>query len=327
MIKAFNYSDVFGGQERYLSELAKWMILRNYGFKFEGRPIGLIASSIDNTSASVHLYNGNSALYKSIRGVDRSVLNVYVQHSHIDDGQQILWRRWVRKALVRLLLLKFDLVVRVCDAALPSKYAPGKIVTIYNGVDVPESSGGRKGCQAKRWLMVGGVTANKNQKLAIDALKCCPSATLTIVGNGPERKSLELYAMNIGVSDRVFWEGFVEDPERYYQECDVLLMLSHYEAFPYVVLEAMAHGMPVVATRVGGVPEILNQQNGILLNDWSVKELVDSVNMLSMVAERYESISRCAVETIRQGFTRDHCFGKLLDCIQQRIKQKSKDQL
>jgi sugar transferase (PEP-CTERM/EpsH1 system associated) len=91
------------------------------------------------------------------------------------------------------------------------------------------------------------------------------SARLIIVGDGPERQELEAFARLLGIADRVIFTGHVSNVQPYYAIADVLANASHSEGSPYVLLEAMANGVPVVATNVGGVPEILNDEESALL--------------------------------------------------------------
>jgi glycosyltransferase involved in cell wall biosynthesis len=322
-----NNANVIGGQEIYLKRLGLWLRGRGYRVSYIGEPdIGLSGAGVNasDLASVVNIYNGNSALYSTLRESVNGLVNVYVHHSDINDNQQALWRRWVRKILVKLLLVRFDLVVRVCNKALPDWYAPNKIVTIYNGIDIEPSVVPRAPRSATKWLMVGGVTENKNQKLAIEALVQCPEATLTIVGDGPAKAALEAYCAELGVTSRVLWVGFVENPGCYYEVCDVLLVLSHYEAFPYVVLEAMAKGMPVLAVPVGGVPEILSEHNGILLHSSEKKEVIYALKKLAASPEDYASVSEQGIRTIRERFTQDQCFEQLVGHIERVMKLKKR---
>ncbi len=88
---------------------------------------------------------------------------------------------------------------------------------------------------------------------------------LLIVGEGPERGRVELRAVALGVADRLFFAGHIDDVRPYYALADVLALPSHSEGSPLVLLEAMAAGLPVVAARVGGVPEIAVADESALL--------------------------------------------------------------
>ena len=88
---------------------------------------------------------------------------------------------------------------------------------------------------------------------------------LLLVGDGPERQSLERAISALGVNDQVRLAGQVSDVAPYYAIADLIAMPSHSEGSPNVLLEAMAAGVPVVATNVGGVPEIATAEENALL--------------------------------------------------------------
>ncbi|HGS4561276.1 TPA: glycosyltransferase family 4 protein [Vibrio cholerae] len=316
----FNHSSVYGGQERYAESIIRGLRRNDYYCIFTGSGI----RHYDNYGHKPHqegiatiILNGNSALYRSLRFKKSGCSFVYVQHSDINDNQGPIWKRLIRKILVKILLQRVDLVVRVCDQALPENYAKGKVVTIYNGVSLPTLI--PRPNYHQKLLMVGALTINKNHCLAIRSLSLLPDATLTIVGDGPERKNLERLTHELGVAERVSFEGFVSDPSRYYQTHDLLLMLSFYEAFPYVVLEAMAAKCPVVSVKVGGVPEaITDGKDGWLLSGYSHTELADRVDAISRDSEAYAAISCAARNTIEKRFTEDHMVEQLLNEISKR---------
>ncbi len=91
------------------------------------------------------------------------------------------------------------------------------------------------------------------------------NARLIIIGDGPERPQLEAAAAACGVGARIVFTGQLSDVRAYYAVSDVLALPSHSEGSPYVLLEAMAAGLPVVATAVGGVPEMVTHEESALL--------------------------------------------------------------
>ncbi len=91
------------------------------------------------------------------------------------------------------------------------------------------------------------------------------SAKLVIVGEGPERGRLAASAASLGLSDRVIFIGEVGKVQPYYGAADVFVLPSHSEGSPYVLLEAMAARVPIVATAVGGVPEMVAHEDSAML--------------------------------------------------------------
>ncbi|XAL99526.1 glycosyltransferase [Phycisphaeraceae bacterium D3-23] len=110
--------------------------------------------------------------------------------------------------------------------------------------------------------VLGRLSAEKGTdrsiRLFADVRKAHPRATLHLIGNGPERGRLESVAQSLGVADGVTFHGWSVDPVPLLRAMDLLLSTSHREGMPNTLLEAMAIGVPIAATAVGGVPEMLD---------------------------------------------------------------------
>ena len=134
---------------------------------------------------------------------------------------------------------------------------------IRNGVRVSDVRPSKPEQYARgRWsiLSAGRLAKVKGLDLLVDmmALRSIPEMwDLHVLGIGPEEDGLRAYAVQIGVSKRVFFHGFRHDVERFVAHADCLAVPSHHEGIPYIILEAMGHGTPVVAASVGGIPEII----------------------------------------------------------------------
>ncbi|HEU4928899.1 MAG TPA: glycosyltransferase family 4 protein, partial [Candidatus Krumholzibacteria bacterium] len=93
-----------------------------------------------------------------------------------------------------------------------------------------------------------------------------PRLRLVVVGDGPDRSALESLARELSMADRVSFLGLRADVDVVLRAADALVLPSRTEALPTVLLEAMASGLPVVATRVGGVPEIVEEgRSGLMV--------------------------------------------------------------
>jgi glycosyltransferase involved in cell wall biosynthesis len=114
-------------------------------------------------------------------------------------------------------------------------------------------------------LLVGRLSHEKGHAdlirvaAALAAMPGAPRFRVVIVGDGPERENLIKLATQLGVTDRVTLAGFQRNTAPYYGMATVVAVPSHSEGSPNVVLEAMAAALPIVANRVGGVPEILEE--------------------------------------------------------------------
>lgn len=119
-------------------------------------------------------------------------------------------------------------------------------------------------------LSVARLTKEKNVSLAIEAMaeivKKHPKAGLVIVGDGPERKSLELRIKNYELSKNVKLEGWSDDVVSYYKSADCFLLTSNYEGYGMAVVEAMAAGLPVVMTDVGVAEDLVrDNETGLVV--------------------------------------------------------------
>ena len=147
-------------------------------------------------------------------------------------------------------------------------------------------------------LMVGNLVENKGQHLAIEALLHLPHFRLVLVGEGPQRANLERLSSNLHLSSRVQFLGQVAPVQLAlcYSAADLLLLPSSREGWPNVLLEAMACGTPVVATRVGGMTEIVRSPAaGQLMAERTVASLVQAVQALWGKLPARAAVRACAL--------------------------------
>ena len=115
----------------------------------------------------------------------------------------------------------------------------------------------------------------------LGATQGVPPFHVVIVGDGPERENLGKLAAQLGAANRVAFAGFQRDTSPYYALASVVAVPSHSEGSPNVVLEAMAAGLPIVANRVGGVPEILEEGiTGLMVEPRNPEAMAKALNQL-----------------------------------------------
>lgn len=129
-------------------------------------------------------------------------------------------------------------------------------------------------------ISVGNLVENKGHHIVIEALARLPDFRLVIAGEGPERSALEATAHQHNVSSRVQFLGRVDQTKlgQCYGAADILVLASSREGWPNVLLESMACGTPVVATDVGGVPEIVTSRSAGRL--MAARTATDAVNAI-----------------------------------------------
>ena len=196
--------------------------------------------------------------------------------------------------------LKDDLV----GLGVPSE----RIKVLRNGVDLrlfrpTDREAGRRslGLGRKTLLSIGGLVPRKAHDLVIRALTRLPEFDLIIVGDGPERSALVALAHELRVGDRVRFAGAVAQGElrQYYGAADALILASSREGWANVLLESMACGTPVVASNVGGTPEVVTApEAGVLMAKRTPEALADAVQRLF---EQYPD--RGATRRYAEGFS------------------------
>jgi glycosyltransferase involved in cell wall biosynthesis len=148
-------------------------------------------------------------------------------------------------------------------------------------------------------LSVGNLVENKGHHIAIETLVSLSDYRLVIAGEGSERRALEDLTKTLNVSSRVQFLGRVDQAQLAlcYGAADILVLASSREGWPNVLLESMACGTPVVATRVGGVPEIvISSSAGRLM---TARTAVDAVNAIKDLVAHMPT--RNQVRSLAQG--------------------------
>ncbi len=160
---------------------------------------------------------------------------------------------------------------------------PARVHVLRNGVDLsifrPKVQE-RLGKGRATLLSVGHLIQRKGHDLIIKALSYLPDVHLIIAGDGPERRPLERLTASLGFQDRVRFLGVVEHQALadLYSSVDLLVLASSREGWPNVLLEALACGTPVVATRNWGTPEIVSSPDaGCLVEQRTPEAIADAV--------------------------------------------------
>lgn len=153
-------------------------------------------------------------------------------------------------------------------------------------------------------LGVGRFTKEKGFDLLIEAFFAAkiPDWTLWLVGDGPERKSLESLASRLGIKERIVFWGRKENIGWFYENCGVFVLPSRHEGFPNSLLEAMMAGLPVIASDCDSGPSevIKNSINGFLVKSDSVEALSEALIRLTGDPELRKQVSTRAIEVDQQ---------------------------
>ena len=172
-----------------------------------------------------------------------------------------------------------------------------KLCVLPNGIapppDLPPAGGDTV-------LFVGRLFKVKAVDTLIDAMRRCPHERLVIVGDGPERSALEQQAREL---QNVVFAGMLAPDVvgDYLRRAKVLVLPSIEEGQPNVVMEAMRHGVPVIATRVGGVPDLVKDgRTGFLVEPGDPDALADRISALCADASLRRAMALAGLDEIRQ---------------------------
>jgi glycosyltransferase involved in cell wall biosynthesis len=222
-------------------------------------------------------------------------------------------KKIIRRKAERLASMKVQCAIAVSeivkkelisDAGFPAE----KVVLIHNGIDLSPVTLGDLAAKRRQLnlstgdfllVTVGRLAEIKNYPLVLKALararKFAPTLNLIMVGDGPERNKLEEISRNLGISQFVHFLGERKDVHDWLAISQAFVLPSFYEGISIALLEAMASGLTVIATRVGGNPEvIMNGINGYLVESEDIDGLSNLFINLAMDVARRDEIGHAA---------------------------------
>ncbi len=221
-----------------------------------------------------------------------------------------------------LCLPRYEAVICVSedlrDRCLARGVPADRCVLVENAIDTDEfarrtdtaTAKQRLGLPAERLVVgaVGRLSAEKGFDLLIRAthklLRAGHDLQLVIAGEGDAESELRALIAELGVGDRVWLAGYQADPRPLYEAMDVLALSSVREGLPNVVLEAMALGVPVVATRIAGVPRLVRDgETGVLVEPKSVEELTAGLARLLDDADERGRLAAAGRRTIETSYS------------------------
>jgi glycosyltransferase involved in cell wall biosynthesis len=236
-----------------------------------------------------------------LSGISPSIPWIAFHHGYTSTS----WRTGLYNELDRWSLKAAAQVVTVSRASLEQLRTKGvdikKIRVIHNAVpadcrgETVDTSHVRAlraslgiPAEQKVILSIGRLSKEKDQASLVDALselRGSFSPHLVIVGDGPERKAIMERVRILGLTNRVTVTGLQDHVRHFYSLADVVVISSRSEGSPNVLLEALALGVPIIATAVGGIPEMVNHgEHALLVQHGNRRQMADSIARI--LAER-----------------------------------------
>lgn len=230
--------------------------------------------------------------------------------------------RWAINRMDYVVAVSSDLFEFLNSLRIP----PTRYSLIHNGIDTEQVRRALVPSEARKQLgipsgpvtigAVGRLAAEKGFDLLISAIgelrRQGNDVQLVIVGDGEQRRGLEQQARQHGCEDIVHLVGHQADVIPFYEAFDIFALSSLREGLPNVVLEAMAMEVPVISTRVGGLVQLIDdQQTGILVDASDVAALTEGVGRLVNDAQLRKSLATSARQDVATRFSFSHRMQKI----------------
>jgi glycosyltransferase involved in cell wall biosynthesis len=262
----------------------------------------------------VHIHYGGRSVRWLARAATGAKIVLHV-HSRINELRDL--------SLVDFSAWGADLVV-AASQAVASRVVDRPVRVIYAGAGVPGGDAPAPRCPPSSEVVLGvagRLIVLKGIGYLLDAAAVLqrefPSLRVEIAGSGAQRRELEQKAEELGLASSVRFLGWVDDLASVLPRWDVLVMPSLEEGFPIAALDAMAAGLPVVGSAVGGVPELVEDgKTGWLVPPRDVEALASRIRLLLNNPEQRLAMGAAAQRRVRDHFSLAQMvesFGKLYD--------------
>ncbi|POA53424.1 MULTISPECIES: glycosyltransferase [unclassified Pseudomonas] len=277
------------------------------------RDLRKIAASRNFSFCIAHRFK---PIYIALLGTRLPVIGVHHAFSDYKRGSRKLFAGLFGK---RLSLLGVSDAVRDDMRACLPKWPAQRIQTLYNRIDLEAlqasqlnraAARAELGLPADAWIVgnVGRLHPDKDQAtllrgFAAAAAQLPQGSQLAILGTGRLDKDLKSLARELGIADRVLFLGQVPEARRYFRAFDVFALSSDHEPFGMVLLEAMAAGVPLLATACGGAKEVV-EGVGILFPLGDVEHLAQGLQHLAAMDEHQRRVcAELMLDRLRERFS------------------------
>lgn len=269
----------------------------------------------------IHCHSGGGGFYGRLAAFGLPIKKVFTAHGWSFRPGVPFFQKCISFVAEFLMKPLTDKVICVSsyDQKIGLKYGilnKEKSVVVHNGVDVPEAFS-KEEKEKINIIFVGRLSKPKRQDIFLDSISILTKdlkekITVNIFGSGENEELLRQKSSRFGLQSLVKFNTSLSHESMLgeYKNADILVLVSDYEAFPMVIIEAMSYGVPVVASSVGGIPEVVNNSNGILLQENTKERLKDAlVSLIENKAERL-SMNENARKTVLDNFTLDKMLSK-----------------
>ena len=281
---------------------------------------GIARMARDHRADVIHCHHYSPFVYAALsRAFYGRARLLFTEHGRLADAPPSAKRRLANAVLARMPDAVFAVSADLKGHLVREGFHDGQIRVLYNGIDVGpvptpgdrtaarEALGVRDdGCVVATVARLDPVKGLGTLVEAFAGLYASePRARLVVIGEGPERQTLQKLVVDYDLSRSVMLLGHRDDARRLLAGTDVYVNSSTFEGISLTILEAMAASLPVVATRVGGNPEIIDTSCGVLVDAGDAATLAAELRALAQAPERRMELGRLARQRVERQFSLD----------------------
>ena len=251
--------------------------------------------------------HGNKAILYGVRARPRSTRLVHTQHGETAHRFAVRLYAWLAAKHLRNADAVCAVSKEMYSRMTRDRLAEDKVWLVENMLSMEPPYPVRKPSQGRlRLVLVGRLSPEKGIDILLNAIAKLDAqpVRLTILGEGPIQGELDSLVSSLGLQKIVDFVGFQRDIKPYLEDADAFVMPSLREGFPMSLIEAAACGLPVIASRVGGIPDLVNHgENGLLCDPNDTDALVNILAEYIQSPERYAATAQAMGESIRTRFS------------------------
>jgi len=276
-------------------------------------------------SSKISILGSFAALLFNLKPITYNLKTIYTVHGWVFNEPQPTWikkfyfyaEKWTARWKDKIICIdSFDYNIAVNKLRLPEQ----KLALIHHGLDLSQYNflprkEARKllGAKLRQNLTtdeiiigsIGNLYATKGYEYFIEALKLLKiPCKAIIIGEGTEHSKLKVQSEKLKVNDKLCFVGRIDRAANLLKAFDIYVCSSVKEGFPYSILEAMSAGLPIVATNVGGIPDmIINGEDGFLVEPKNAQVLAEKISLLINNPELKQKIAERAIHNVALRFS------------------------